>query len=184
MAAAGGLGLLRGLGGALVRRGGRRWERGAATTAAGGQGARASAPEVNGRGCTFPRDLRATSGVGAGDGLAAHTAKWLDGPAGMKGPMELVADEPPQMVEGAVVACYGHDTPGLGHPVEYVKVLEPHKKIYMENEALDMTTHAEASLEEWRALMDEFIAQSKLFEAIPLAEVSTLYSDEAAVLQR
>ena len=53
--------------------------------------------------------------------------------------------------------------------IEYVKVLEPHKKIYMANEALDMATHAEATLEEWKELMDEFIAQSKLFEAIPLS---------------
>jgi len=37
--------------------------------------------------------------------------------------MELVADEPPRLVDAPVVACYGHDSPGLGHPVEYVKVL-------------------------------------------------------------
>ena len=34
-------------------------------------------PAVTGAGCTFENDLRATSGLGSGDGLTTHTDKWL-----------------------------------------------------------------------------------------------------------
>ena len=51
----------------------------------------------------------------------------------------------------------------------YVKVLEPHKKIYLENETLDMASHAEDTLEEWRELIDMFTEQTNMFKAIPLS---------------
>ena len=53
--------------------------------------------------------------------------------------------------------------------VEYVKVLEPHKAIYLENETLDIASHADDTLEEWRELMDKFTNQTNMFKAIPLS---------------
>ena len=58
--------------------------------------------------------------------------------------------------------------------IHYVKILEPHKAIYLENESLDMATHADASLEEWQELMDKFTEQEIMFKAIPLAGRSVL----------
>ena len=53
--------------------------------------------------------------------------------------------------------------------MEYVKVLEPHKSIYLENAESSMDESAEASLEEWKALLDKNQAQAAMFKAIPLA---------------
>ncbi len=50
----------------------------------------------------------------------------------------------------------------------YVKILEPHKAIYLANEQLDMSAHVDSTLEEWRELMDKFMGQDTLFKAIPL----------------
>eukprot|EP00884_Botryococcus_braunii_P003479 jgi/Botrbrau1/13131/Bobra.0187s0086.1 len=75
-------------------------------------------------GQAFYGDLRSTSGLGLGDGLTSHTAKWLqvgkfyDG--NDKSPMEFISEAPPIKVSGAVVASYGADDPALGCPVEYI----------------------------------------------------------------
>lgn len=61
------------------------------------------------------------------------------------------------MVEGIKSSFDAH----FVEVMEYVNVLEPHKGIYLENEGLDVATHAESSLEEWQALMDTFNEQAE-----------------------
>lgn len=66
------------------------------------------------------RDLRATGGLGLGDGIKTHTEKWFWG----KGPtpMEYILRVEPIANKGSVAACYGGVEPALGHEVEYIKV--------------------------------------------------------------
>ncbi|CAK0741333.1 hypothetical protein CVIRNUC_001317 [Coccomyxa viridis] len=75
-------------------------------------------------GQAFPGDNRSSSGLGLGDGLTSHTAKWLqdDGhfDGNLKSPMEYIHDAPPIKVHGAVVASFGSEDPALGAPVEYI----------------------------------------------------------------
>ncbi|GIL99617.1 hypothetical protein Vretimale_4742, partial [Volvox reticuliferus] len=73
-------------------------------------------PETNG-GIVPKGDLRATSGLGLGDGIKNHTDKWLQ--VG-KSPMEYINEVEPIKVKGLVVASYGSDDPALGCPVEYI----------------------------------------------------------------
>ncbi|GLC44367.1 hypothetical protein PLESTB_000477000 [Pleodorina starrii] len=68
-------------------------------------------------GCVPKGDLRATSGLGLGDGIKNHTDKWLQGG---KSPMEYINEVEPIKVKGLVVASYGSDDPALGCPVEYI----------------------------------------------------------------
>jgi hypothetical protein len=75
----------------------------------------------------FKGDLRSMSALGLGDGITAHTAKWLQPDAAAAGvtvsPADLVAAAPPIKVHGAVVASTGVDgDPALGCPVEYIDV--------------------------------------------------------------
>jgi hypothetical protein len=75
----------------------------------------------------FAGDLRSSSALGTGDGLTAHTAKWLQSDAAAAGvtvsPADLIAACPPIKVHGAVVASTGVDgDPALGCPVEYIDV--------------------------------------------------------------
>eukprot|EP00193_Tetraselmis_chui_P020355 CAMPEP_0177772842 /NCGR_PEP_ID=MMETSP0491_2-20121128/12501_1 /TAXON_ID=63592 /ORGANISM="Tetraselmis chuii, Strain PLY429" /LENGTH=137 /DNA_ID=CAMNT_0019290805 /DNA_START=37 /DNA_END=450 /DNA_ORIENTATION=- len=63
--------------------------------------------------------LRATSGLGVGDGFKNHTAKWLQEPHG-KTPQEWIDDTEPIAVSSMRVASYGHEDPTLGCPVEYI----------------------------------------------------------------
>jgi len=75
----------------------------------------------------FLGDLRASSALGTGDGLTAHTAKWLQSDAPAAGvtvsPADLIAACPPIKVHGAIVASTGVDgDPALGCPVEYIDV--------------------------------------------------------------
>jgi NADH dehydrogenase (ubiquinone) Fe-S protein 6 len=81
------------------------------TTVAGGQ--------------AYGNDLRSTSGLGAGDGIATHTAKWLqpaaDG-AVPKTPMEWIREAEPIEVHAPVVASTGGGDPALGCPVEYINL--------------------------------------------------------------
>lgn len=71
-------------------------------------------------GAAFKGDLRATSGLGLGDGLHSHTAKWLQGK--QKSPMQYISEAEPIKVKGTVVASYGSDDPALGCPVEYINL--------------------------------------------------------------
>jgi len=75
----------------------------------------------------FQGDLRSASALGLGDGITAHTAKWLQADAPAAGvtlsPADLIAASPPIKVHGAVVASTGVDgDPALGCPVEYIDV--------------------------------------------------------------
>ncbi|KAG2442658.1 hypothetical protein HXX76_002742 [Chlamydomonas incerta] len=72
------------------------------------------------KGATPAGDLRATSGLGLGDGIKNHTDKWLDGDK--KSPMEYINEVAPIKVKGLVVASYGSDDPALGCPVEYINL--------------------------------------------------------------
>jgi len=74
-------------------------------------------------------------------------------------------DEYNQMVEGIKASFDAH----FMEVIEYVKILEPHKSIYLENADTDMAEHAEATLEEWQELLDKYRAQDAMFKAIPLA---------------
>lgn len=67
----------------------------------------------------FGGDLRSTSGLGLGDGLKSHTAKWLEGNK-LKVPMECIEQAEPIEVEGLVAISYGSDDPALGCPAEYI----------------------------------------------------------------
>lgn len=78
------------------------------------------------QGQAFIGDLRSTSGLGLGDGLTSHTAKWFD-PKSLasnapKVPMEYIQESQPIKVHGAVVASYGSENPALGCPVEYISL--------------------------------------------------------------
>ncbi|GFR41100.1 hypothetical protein Agub_g1744 [Astrephomene gubernaculifera] len=75
-------------------------------------------PETIG-GCTPKGDLRATSGLGLGDGIQNHTDKWLQGG---KSPMQYIDEVEPIKVKGLVVASHGSDDPALGCPVEYINL--------------------------------------------------------------
>ncbi|PNH05808.1 NADH dehydrogenase [ubiquinone] iron-sulfur protein 6, mitochondrial [Tetrabaena socialis] len=66
-------------------------------------------------------DLRATSGLGLGDGIKNHTDKWLQASGG-KSPMQYINEVPPVKVKGLVVASHGTDDPALGCPVEYISL--------------------------------------------------------------
>jgi len=74
-------------------------------------------------------------------------------------------DEYNQMVEGIKSSFDAH----FMEIIAYVQILEPHKAIYLENAAIDMSMYAESSLEEWEELLQRFIAQDVMFKAIPLA---------------
>eukprot|EP00793_Prasinoderma_coloniale_P001139 PRCOL_00006130-RA len=99
-----------------------------AATAADVAGARAYAAAADGalgptaNSSNAAGDLRGTSGVGLGDGISAHTDKWMTPGTGKKSPMELIAEVAPIGVEEDVAVCYGHEDPVLGHPVEFIKV--------------------------------------------------------------
>ena len=69
-----------------------------------------------------------------------------------------------QTVEGIKTHIDAH----LMEVIEYVKILEPHKSICLENAESSMDEFAEASLEEWKALLDKSQAQAAMFKAIPL----------------
>lgn len=73
---------------------------------------------TRGDGAAFEGDLRATSGLGLGDGIESHTGKWMAGPG--KSPMEWVHSMEPIECHGLTVASYGSDDPSLGAPVEYI----------------------------------------------------------------
>jgi NADH dehydrogenase (ubiquinone) Fe-S protein 6 len=57
-------------------------------------------------GAAFPGDIRATSGLGKGDGIKDHTGKWLQGG---KSPMQYISEAEPILVEGPVVASHGSE---------------------------------------------------------------------------
>lgn len=56
-------------------------------------------------GAAFPGDIRATSGLGKGDGIKDHTGKWMQGNG--KSPLQYIAEAEPILVEGPVVASHG-----------------------------------------------------------------------------
>ena len=70
-----------------------------------------------------------------------------------------------RMVEG-IKASFDHH---FMEVVEYVKILEPHKGIYLENQELDLKAYHASPLEEWRELMDTFKTYDEMFHAIPAA---------------
>ena len=74
-------------------------------------------------------------------------------------------DEYNQVVDGIKTNFDAH----FVEVMEYVKVLEPPKNIYLQNGALDMNDYAESPLEEWQRLMDHFQEQESMFRAIPVA---------------
>jgi len=83
----------------------------------------AKVPTTVGGGQAFANDLRSTSGLGLGDGLSSHTAKWLQGAGpGLKSPMDWAREAEPIEVHANVVASTGGDDPALGCPVEYINL--------------------------------------------------------------
>ena len=56
-------------------------------------------------GAAFAGDIRATSGLGRGDGIKDHTGKWMQGSG--KSPIQYIAESEPILVEGPVVASHG-----------------------------------------------------------------------------
>ena len=75
-------------------------------------------------------------------------------------------DEYNQMVDGIKTSFDDH----FMQVIEYVKILEPHKTLYLQNADVDMgSQHRDASLEEWKELLDKFTDQKAMFDAIPLA---------------
>lgn len=75
-------------------------------------------------GQAFLGDLRSTSALSVGEGIANHTAKWLQKELGgqQTSPLEYVQSAEPIKVHGLVVASYGSDDPALGCPVEYINL--------------------------------------------------------------
>ena len=87
-------------------------------------------------------------------------------------------DEYNNVCEGIKASFEAH----FAEVVRYVRVLEPHKAIYLDNETFDVADHAEATLDEWRGLLDQFQAQDKMFEHIPLnAEVGIFAGNNARI---
>jgi len=74
-------------------------------------------------GQAFMNDTRSTCGVGVGDGISNHTAKWIktDG----KTPIEYCQSAEPVRVRGLSVACTGldgEDAFELGSPVQFISL--------------------------------------------------------------
>ena len=69
-------------------------------------------------------ELRSSSALCVGDGIAGHTPKWWQPELGgtQASPLEFCQAAPPIKVHGAVVASYGSDDPALGCPVEYINL--------------------------------------------------------------
>ncbi|KAG2499982.1 hypothetical protein HYH03_002265 [Edaphochlamys debaryana] len=95
------------------------------------------------KGCVPAGDLRATSGLGLGDGIFNHTDKWMQGG---KSPMEYISEVPPVKVKGLVVASHGSDDPALGCPVEYISL----KGTSLENPAVCKYTGNRYYSDDWK----------------------------------
>ena len=82
--------------------------------------------EITVPGQAFMNDTRSTCGVGVGDGISNHTAKWhaadeRDG----KTPIEYCQSAEPVLVHGLSVACTGldgEDAFEMGSPVQFISL--------------------------------------------------------------
>jgi len=77
-------------------------------------------------GQAFMNDTRSTCGVGLGDGISNHTAKWhAAGEAAGRTPIEYCQAAEPIRVHGLSVACTGvegEDGYSLGGPVQFISL--------------------------------------------------------------
>ncbi len=87
---------------------------------------RTSDNDITVPGQAFMNDTRSTCGVGLGDGITNHTAKWhAAGEAEGKTPIEYCQSAEPVRVRGLSVACTGldgEDAFELGSPVQFISL--------------------------------------------------------------
>ncbi len=97
-----------------------------ASPSGGKTGKNASDDSITVPGQAFLGDTRSTCGVGVGDGISNHTAKWhAAAEAEGKTPIEYCQSAEPVKVRGLSVACTGLDGDDafeMGSPVQFISL--------------------------------------------------------------